>query len=63
MKRPLLPCLLGAVLVAACKPPAPATDTGAATSDRADQGASFNPAITADDFARHVRTLASDEFA
>jgi len=62
MKRPLLPCLLGAVLVAACKPPAPATDTVAATPDRADQGASFNPAITADDFARHVRTLASDEF-
>ncbi|GAB3368518.1 M28 family metallopeptidase [Lysobacter rhizosphaerae] len=63
MKRPLLPCLLGAVLVAACKPPAPATDTGATTAGSADQGASFNPAITADDFARHVRTLASDEFA
>ncbi|MDR7100367.1 Zn-dependent M28 family amino/carboxypeptidase [Lysobacter niabensis] len=62
MKRPLLPCLLGAVLVAACKPPAPATDTVTATADRAGQGASFNPAITSDDFARHVRTLASDEF-
>ena len=59
MKHSLLFCVLGAVLLAACQPQAPATNRtatpGASTTTSA-------PAIRAEDFAAHVRTLASDEF-
>lgn len=59
MKRLSLPCAFGILLLAACKPQAPAVSPSApgASADRA-----FTAAITADDFARHVRALASDEF-
>jgi len=58
MKYSLLPCALGAALLVACQPQTPApnrTATSAPTS-------AFAPAIRAEDFAEHVRTLASDEF-
>jgi len=59
MKHSLLSCVLGAALLAACQPQTPATNgtatTGASTT-------TFATAIRAEDFAAHVRTLASDEF-
>ena len=62
MKYSALPCTLGAaLLLAACQPQSqtPAT-TGSAASGT--PTTTFTPAIRAEDFAAHVRTLASDEF-
>lgn len=63
MKQLTLSCVLGVLVLSACKPQAPASDDGkpASTTDAA-QAAAFQPAINAADFAQHVRTLASDEF-
>jgi len=61
--------LAAALVLAACNEPAEApadASTDAATpggQPTAPAYASFGPAIEADDFAAHVRTLASDEFA
>ncbi len=78
MSRPLLstalPCLLAIAVLAACQqqgpapaPPGnPAPAAGADTRDAedvvADKNHSFHDAINADDFARLVKTLSSDDF-
>jgi Zn-dependent M28 family amino/carboxypeptidase len=59
MKYSLLPCALGTALLAACQPQTP---TASRTATPGTPTATFNPAIRAQDFAEHVRTLASDEF-
>ncbi|GAB3358802.1 M28 family metallopeptidase [Lysobacter tyrosinilyticus] len=59
MKYSLLPCALGAaLLLAACQPQTPAATVAAPGAPTT----AFAPAIRAEDFAAHVRTLASDEF-
>jgi Zn-dependent M28 family amino/carboxypeptidase len=65
MKHSFTLCALGVALaLSACKPQAPATPEAAAPS--ADKSAAtahaFSAAIDAEDFAQHVKTLASDEF-
>jgi Zn-dependent M28 family amino/carboxypeptidase len=62
MKQFTLPCMLGVVLLAACKPQAPAPDARPSAAETVAQASAFQPAINATDFAQHVRTLASDEF-
>ena len=57
MKHSLLSCVLGTALLAACQPQTPATNRTATPG-----ATTFAPAIRAEDFAAHVRTLASDEF-
>jgi len=61
MKQLPLPCVLGVMLLAACKPQPPASD-GVAGAGTVAQAPAFRAAIDAGDFAQHVRTLASDEF-
>ncbi|HEU0305382.1 MAG TPA: M28 family metallopeptidase [Lysobacter sp.] len=63
MKHSRISCTLAAVLMlAACKPQAPDPERTPSGPASGAGGVSFSPAITAGDFARHVRTLASDEF-
>ncbi|MGH8085497.1 MAG: M28 family metallopeptidase [Lysobacter sp.] len=68
---PLLPAMTTAVaaaalVLAACNKPAEAPVESAASTGQATESQpahSFDASITADDFAAHVQTLASDEFA
>ena len=63
MTRPLLLSLAAALTLAACNREAPAPEAPSGTADAAPQSAhTFDDAIDADDFAKLVETLASDEF-
>src|SRR5262245_14830812 len=63
MKQPLTLCTLAfALALPACKPQTPVATTAAPAPAATANAHAFQPAINADDFAAHVKTLASDDF-
>ena len=69
MRYPLIAAAVAVALLSGCQRESTAPAAGsnapastAATADTSMPAHEFSPAITAEDFAAHVRTLASDEF-
>ena len=62
MSHRSIACLLAVAALAACKPASRDADV-ATNAGSASPSPAYHAGIDADDFAQHVRTLASDEFA